>query len=219
MNENSQSENNVSLENEKIKNSSDKKREEEQDESIKTSEENKETKKSYEDVIPYLQQTEPEISETESVDSMENFNCDRLSEMVDSIITDFDSQIENKSYEIEYDEENDFKTKNGSVYTYPIEDMLTKQFGVMYDTSNKTYSVKLCIYKVNIDSNIPYLTFLLKNRMEKYEFIDYSYTNTLDENSDTEEHDDFLEKLNQHVGVFLRNKQIGGNPQNAQNKN
>jgi hypothetical protein len=142
----------------------------------------------------------------ESVDSMENLDCEKLNQMVDEIINDFDRKVENKSYEIEYDPENDFKTKDGSVYTYPIEDMLYKEFRDYDDAPNKIYSVRLCIYKVDTHSKIPYLTFLLKNKMDKYEFIEYTYTNE----DETEPHDAFMREVNKKVNNLLQNKIFGG---------
>ena len=111
---------------------------------------------------------EQEVSETESVDDLADFNCDKLNIMINEIIEEFETKMKNEEYKIEYDPDNDFKTKDGSIYTYLIDDMLNKRFGLFHDTSGETYSVRLCIYKINSDSKIPYLNFLLKNKEDKY---------------------------------------------------
>jgi hypothetical protein len=84
--------------------------------------------------------------------------------------------------------------------------MLNKRFGLFHDTSGETYSVRLCIYKINSNSKIPYLNFLLKNKQDKYAFVEYSYTSPDSEDP----HDDFINVLNQQINELTKPSIKGG---------
>jgi len=138
------------------------------------------------------------VSETEYLYNDGVLDCQKVEQLVNDIINEFDEKFEKHEYKIQYDPENDFKMKDGSIYTYLIDDMLTKQFGYMYDTKDQTYTIKLCIYKIDTTSKLPCLKFLLKDN----QFIEYTYKSTADGILDTDEfdeHDAFITTLNDEL--------------------
>ena len=150
--------------------------------------------------------------ETASVISTDSLDCDKLNEFINDIIIDFEKKFESKELLFEYDEENDFKMKDGTVYTYLIKDMLNQCFGYYYDTTGETYNIRICIYKLNIDSKIPFLQFLMKKNNDSYKFMEYSYKSTLTSPVETNEYenDDFIQTLDSKLKEFFQEKIITG---------
>jgi hypothetical protein len=138
------------------------------------------------------------VSDTEYLYKDGVLDCQKVEQLVRDIMNEFNEKYENHEYKIQYDPENDFKMQDGSIYTYLIDDMLTKQFGYMYDTTDQTYTIKLCIYKIDTRSKKPYLSFLLKDN----DLIEYSYKSTADgmlNKDEFDEHDSFITTLNDEL--------------------
>jgi len=158
--------------------------------------------------------TDSVISDTAYLYKDGILDCSEVDKLITTITNDFNNKFEKKEYKIKYDPENDFKLKDGTIYTYLIDDMLTKQFGYLYDTTNQTFTIKLVCYKIDTTTKYPYLKFLLKNNS----FIEYSYKSNLLETLDKDEYDihsDFITSLNSELEKIITEKKSGGfNPQN-----
>jgi hypothetical protein len=143
------------------------------------------------------------VSDTENLYNEQGIlDCVKIDQLITDIISDFNMKFEKKEYKIQYDPENDFKMRDGEIYTYIIDDMLTKQFGYMYDTTGQTYKIKICAYKINTTSKKPFLQFLLRSG----DFIEYSYKSKLDVSLNTDEfdeHDDFITSLNEPLKQII----------------
>ena len=102
--------------------------------------------------------------------------------------------------------------KDGTTYSYVINEMFNKRFGYYYDTSGQTYNVRLFIYKINTNSKMPFLSILLNNDNNVYKFIEYSYNSTLTEPVDMNEYeyDDFIQKLETKLKELFQEKKILG---------